>query len=43
MSKILENLNPQQQEAVKAVDGPVIVFAGAGTEKHEPLLPGLLT
>lgn len=37
MSKILENLNPQQQEAVKAVDGPVIVFAGAGTGKTRTL------
>lgn len=37
MSKILQDLNPQQQEAVKAVDGPVIVFAGAGTGKTRTL------
>jgi len=31
------NLNEQQLEAVKAVDGPVIVFAGAGTGKTKTL------
>ena len=34
---ILENLNEQQIAAVKQVEGPVIVFAGAGTGKTKTL------
>ncbi len=34
---ILDNLNEQQKQAVLAVDGPVIVFAGAGTGKTKTL------
>ena len=34
---MLSNLNSQQQQAVLAVDGPVMVFAGAGSGKTRAL------
>ena len=34
---MIEGLNEQQLAAVKAVDGPVIVFAGAGSGKTHTL------
>lgn len=33
MDKLLSQLNPMQQEAVKHVDGPLLIIAGAGSGK----------
>ncbi len=36
-NEILQNLNPQQLEAVKSIEGPVLVLAGPGTGKTQIL------
>jgi DNA helicase-2/ATP-dependent DNA helicase PcrA len=33
LSHLLENMNPQQQEGIRSVDGPVLLLAGAGSGK----------
>jgi len=35
MNDLLKNLNPAQQEAVKATEGPVLIIAGEDREKPE--------
>lgn len=37
MSTSLENLNPQQQEAVQHINGPLLIMAGAGSGKTKVL------
>ena len=37
-SDYLKNLNENQLEAVKTINGPVMVFAGAGTGKTRTLI-----
>ena len=32
-SHLLHNMNPQQQQGIQAVDGPVLLLAGAGSGK----------
>ncbi len=38
MEQLLESLNPEQKEAVQTVEGPIMVFAGAGTGKTKTLI-----
>jgi DNA helicase-2/ATP-dependent DNA helicase PcrA len=33
VSRLLDNMNPRQQEGIQAVDGPVLLLAGAGSGK----------
>ena len=37
MANLLDDLNPAQQEAVKAIEGPTLILAGAGSGKTRAL------
>src|SRR3989344_7993849 len=37
LDNLLQNLNDKQVEAVKAIDGPVLILAGAGSGKTKAL------
>lgn len=42
MNSILDTLNKEQRTAAEAIDGPVMVFAGAGTGKTKTLIARII-
>ena len=42
MNSILDTLNKEQRAAAEAIDGPVMVFAGAGTGKTKTLIARII-